>query len=247
MPIHNRRQFLRMVATVGVTGLYTACGGTTPAAQSDVATNKTSTGTLRLVHTLEWAGKEVLDPASPVRFFPTIDLLYNRLVRMDETGQLKPELAESWQSNAAATEWTFTLRKNVTFHNGAPFTAKDVLYTLNNVMNPKLESPGAAVLALVKTAEVTAPDDHTVVFPLAQPHADFPLLLLHYSMYIIPDGIGEAINTTGVGTGPFRLTQFAPEGVTTVVANPAYWDGAPGVAQVDIVGIADAEGRIAAL
>ena len=104
MPIQNRRQFLRLAATLGVAGLYTACSSGTPAAQNTVDTRKTSTGTLRLVHTLEWAGKEVLDPASPVRFFPTIELLYNRLVRMDETGQLKPELAESWQANTAATE-----------------------------------------------------------------------------------------------------------------------------------------------
>lgn len=246
MPMLSRRQFLRLAATVGVAGLYTACG-VTPAPESNSDSNTQSRGTLRLVHTLEWAGKEVLDPASPVRFFPTIELLYNRLVRMNEAGELQPELAESWQANAAATEWTFTLRQGVRFHNGAAFTAKDVLYTLKNVMNPALESPGAAVLSIVKADEVQAPDDFTVVFPLSQPHADFPLLLLHYSMYIIPDGIGEAINTTGVGTGPFVLKQFAPEGVTTVVAHAEYWDGTPGVAQVDIVGIADAEGRISAL
>lgn len=246
MPLQSRRQFLRLAATLGVAGLYSACG-VAPTSTENSATNTASRGTLRLVHTLEWAGKEVLDPASPVRFFPTIELLYNRLVRMNEAGELKPELAESWQANTAATEWTFNLRKGVRFHNGAAFTAKDVLYTLRNVMNPALESPGAAVLSIVNVDEVNAPDDFTVVFPLNQPHADFPLLLLHYSMYIIPDGIGDAINTTGVGTGPFSLKQFAPEGVTTVVANAEYWDGAPGVAQVDIVGIADSEGRISAL
>ena len=144
--MQSRRQFLRLAATAGVVGMLAACG--TTAAPLDTKTTSQSTGTLRLVHTLEWAGKEVLHPASPVRFFPTIELLYNGLVRLDQAGQLKPELAESWKSNDAATEWTFALRKNVTFHNGAPFTAKDVLYTLNTVMDPKLESPGAAVLAL---------------------------------------------------------------------------------------------------
>ena len=245
----SRRMFLRQVATLGAAGVFAACGGAvqTPAATTTSPVATTSQGTLRLIHTLEWAGKEVLDPASPVRFFPTIELLFNRLVRMNDAGVLVPELATSWESNAEATEWTFRLRENVQFHNGAAFTAKDVLYTLKNVMNPELESPGASVLAIVKAEEAKAVDDYTVVFALRQPHADFPLLLVHYSMYIIPDGIGSAINTTGVGTGPFKLTQFAPEGVTTVVANPTYWAGAPGVAQVDIVGIADAEGRTAAL
>jgi peptide/nickel transport system substrate-binding protein len=241
----SRRDFLRQVALLGVSGLLAACGNSLPAA--DTAEKPAGSGTLRLVHTLEWAGKEVLSPASPVRFFPTIELLYNRLVRMSEAGTLVPELATAWKSNEAATEWTFTLRQNVRFHNGASFTAKDVIYTLQNVMNPAIESPGAAVLEIVDAEKVAAPDDFTVVFPLKQPHADFPLLLIHYSMYIIPDGIGEKINTTGIGTGPFKLTQLAPEGVTTVVANLEYWAGKPGVAQVDIVGIADSEARTAAL
>ena len=240
----NRRDFLRQMATLSVTGVLAACGNILP---SNATTKPTGSGTLRLVHTLEWAGKEVLSPASPVRFFPTIELLYNRLVQMSDAGVVVPELATTWKSNDAATEWTFTLRQGVRFHNGASFTAKDVIYTLQNVMNPALESPGAAVLAIVNAEKVVAPDDFTVVFPLKQPHADFPLLLLHYSMYIIPADIGEKINTTGIGTGPFKLTQFAPEGVTTVVANNEYWDGTPGVAQVDIVGIADTEARTAAL
>ena len=67
MPMLSRRQFLRLAATVGVAGLYTACG-VTPAPEGNSDSNTQSRGTLRLVHTLEWAGKEVLDPASPVRF-----------------------------------------------------------------------------------------------------------------------------------------------------------------------------------
>ena len=136
----SRRDFLRQVGLLGVSGLLAACGNSLPAA--DTAEKTTGSGTLRLVHTLEWAGKEVLSPASPVRFFPTIELLYNRLVRMSEAGTLVPELATAWKSNEAATEWTFTLRQNVRFHNGASFTAKDVIYTLQNVMNPAIESPG---------------------------------------------------------------------------------------------------------
>lgn len=245
----SRRMFLRQAATLGAAGVFAACGGTvqTPAATTASPVATASQGTLRLIHTLEWAGKEVLAPASPVRMFPTIELLYNRLVRMDGNGILEPELATSWQANPAATEWTFNLRQNVQFHNGAAFTAKDVLYTLKNVMDPALESPGASVLEIIRAEDTKIIDDHTIVFSLRQPHADFAMLLVHYSMYIIPDGIGSAIDTTGIGTGPFKLTKFAPEGVTTVVANPTYWAGAPGVAQVDIVGVADSEGRISAL
>jgi len=86
-------------------------------------------GRLRLAHTLEWAGKELLAPASPLRFFPPVDMLYSRLVYLDEAGRLAPDLATSWEADATATQWTFKLREGVTFHNGKPFTAQDVLYT----------------------------------------------------------------------------------------------------------------------
>ncbi|NJN19643.1 MAG: ABC transporter substrate-binding protein, partial [Oscillochloris sp.] len=218
-----------------------------PAAGAPTAAPTAQRGTLRLAHTLEWAGKEVLGPASPVRFFPPVSLLYNRLVRVDESGRPAPDLAVSWEADPTATQWTFKLREGVTFHDGRPFSAQDVLYTTRYVMNPELESPGAAVLEIVDVEQLRAPDDMTVVFTLKQPHADFPLLLLHYSMYIIPDGIGDEINTTGIGTGPFKLTQFAPEGTTIVTANDEYWDGPPGLAAIEMVGIADGEARTSAL
>ncbi len=244
---------LRTMLTAGAASVLAACGQVAPAAPAAEAPTGAAAavpatrGTLRLAHTLEWAGKEVLGPASPVRFFPPVSLLYSRLVRLDEAGRPAPDLAVAWEADATATQWTFKLREGVTFHDGKPFTAQDVLYTARYVMNPELESPGAAVLQIVDVDQLKALDDQTVVFTLKQPHADFPLLLLHYSMYIIPDGIGDAINTTGVGTGPFKLQQFAPEGTTIVVANDAYWDGAPGLDAIEMVGIADGEARTSAL
>ncbi len=249
----SRRAMLRTALTASAAGALAACGQATPAAPTTAPAAPTAPavpakrGTLRLAHTLEWAGKEVLAPASPVRFFPPIELLYNRLVRLDRSGRPEPDLAVAWETDNTATQWTFRLREGVKFHDGRPFTAKDVLYTTRYVMNPELESPGAAVLQIVDLEKLQAPDDRTVVFTLKQPHADFPLLLLHYSMYIIPDGIGDDINTAGIGTGPFKLKQFAPEGTTSVVANDEYWEGRPGLDGVEMVGIADSEARIAAL
>lgn len=250
----SRRAMLRTALMTGAVGVLAACGQTTPAAApttAPAAATPTSVpvqrGTLRLAHTLEWAGKEVLGPASPVRFFPPVELLYNRLVRLDQRGRPAPDLAVSWEADATAQQWTFKLRQGVKFHDGRPFTSRDVLYTTRYVMNPDLESPGAAVLEIVDLAQLQAPDDYTVVFGLKQPHADFPLLLLHYSMYIIPDGIGDAIDTTGIGTGPFKLKQFAPDGTTIVVANDEYWDGKPGLEAIEMVGIADGEARTSAL
>jgi peptide/nickel transport system substrate-binding protein len=239
--------------TAGAASVIAACSQASPATPTTDAPAVAPTapaaerGTLRLAHTLEWAGKEVLAPASPARFFPPVELLYSLLVRLDDEGRLAPDLAVSWEADPTATQWTFKLREGVTFHNGKPFTAQDVLYTTRYVMNPELESPGAAVLEIIDLDQLNAPDEQTVVFTLKQPHADFPLLLLHYAMYIIPDGIGDEINTTGIGTGPFKLQAFDPEGTTIVVANDDYYAGPPALAAVEMVGIADAEARTSAL
>jgi peptide/nickel transport system substrate-binding protein len=216
-------------------------------APTAAAAAATARGVLRASHTLEWNGKEVLAPASPVRMFPTIELLYNRLVRQDEQGRPAPDLAVSWSSDPGAASWTFKLREGVSFHDGKPFTSADVAYTIRHVLDPKLESPGAAVLTIVDLDGLQTPDPQTIVFKLKQPHADFPLLLLHYSCYIIPDGSADTIGQSGIGTGPFKLQSFDPEASTVVVANDAYYEGPPKLERIEIVGIADSPGRTAAL
>jgi peptide/nickel transport system substrate-binding protein len=247
----SRRTLIR-AALLGLpaSALLAACGApTTPAGapQAAAPTAAATRGTLRVAHGLEWAGKESLQPAHPNRMFPTIDMLYSRLVRENAAGRISPDLAESWQPDASATAWTFKLRPGVTFHNGKPLTSRDVAYTIRQVVDPELGSPGASVLTIVAMDKLATPDDQTIVFHLTQPHADFPLLLLHYSCYIIPEGSAATIGTSGIGSGPFKLETFAPEGKTVVVANDSYWAGPPLVARVEIVGIADSEGRASAL
>jgi peptide/nickel transport system substrate-binding protein len=245
----SRRTLLRAaLATSAATALAACAQPVAPAGQAGAASTAAETrGTLRLAHILEWGGKEVLDPASPNRFFPPIELLYNRLVRLNNSGVPEPDLALSWEADPSAQTWTFTLREGVHFHDGKPLTSKDVVYTLQHVVDPELGSPGASVLEIVDVTALEAPDDQTVVIKLKQPHADFPLLLLHYSCYVIPEGSAETIATTGIGTGPFKLQSLNPEGKTVVVANDDYWEGKPGLAAIEMVSIPDGEARTAAL
>lgn len=219
----TRRQFIGLAAGA-------------PLARRALAADR---GTLRLSHVLEWAGKESLDPASPRRMFPCVEMLYNRVVRLDEEGRPDRDLAITWKPDSTATEWTFQLRPNVTFHDGSKLVAADVLSTLRRVLDPALASPGAAALEIIDPARLRAPDDRTVVVGLKRPHADFPVLLAHYSCYVT--------RSPGVGTGPFKLGAFAPQGITSLIGNEAYWDGPPGLARIEIVGIADQEARVSAL
>ncbi|MEZ4713376.1 MAG: ABC transporter substrate-binding protein [Caldilineaceae bacterium] len=202
-------------------------------------------GTLRLPHPLVHSGKESLDPSSPTNFAHVTVLLYDRLARLDENGVPQPALATAWQANDDATEWTFTLREGVTFHDGEPLTSADVAYTFARILDPDLQSPMAATLALL--AETTTPDDGTIVFKLNQGHADFPLLLTSRMAAIIPAESGETIAISGVGTGPFKLETLAADGATILSANDAYWQGQPGLAGIELTAMADAEARTLAM
>jgi peptide/nickel transport system substrate-binding protein len=196
-------------------------------------------GLLRLAHALEWGEKESLDPASPTRMFPCVDLLYDGLVRRNEKRAPIPALATKWECDPSATRWTFHLRPGVKFHNGQSLTSRDVVATLRHITDPALGSPAATTLSLIDVAHLAAPDPLTVVIPLKQPHADFPVLMLHYACCILPDG-----TKAGIGTGPFQMDTFAPDGTTVLTAFDGHWDGKPGVARIEVTGIADQEARL---
>jgi peptide/nickel transport system substrate-binding protein len=190
-------------------------------------------GTLRLPrNTISWGGKESIDPASPTFFLPVNWILYERLVYPDENGMPTPLLAESWTSNTQCTNFTFKIRKNVQFHNNKPLTAHDIVYTFQHILDPSTESPSAAVLKIIKKFEVL--NDHTLVFHLNQSHADFPILLMHFTMGIIPENSADTIESTGIGTGAFKLEKLDLNGTTTLVANDHYWKGHPGLKKIEI-------------
>lgn len=86
-----------------------------------------------------------------------------------------------------------------------------------------------------------------MLFRLAQPHADFPSLLVSYMAHIIPEGSGDTIGETGIGTGPFKLVSFDAEGTTVLAANDDYWRGAPELAGIELIAIADSVARTSAV
>ncbi len=196
-------------------------------------------------HEIYWGGAESLDPYDPVAFWDAMRPLYDTLVSFDENYDPAPALATAWETNADATVWTFTLRDDVVFHDGSPLTSADVAYTFEYAIDGGTASILGSLLWFVESIET--PDDYTVVINLSQPHAELPVLLMSIYASIIPEGSSDTIGETGIGTGPFKLETLDATGTTRFVANDDYWRGPPGLAAIDMIGIADGDARLQAL
>ncbi|MCJ7870920.1 ABC transporter substrate-binding protein [Phaeobacter sp. J2-8] len=123
------------------------------------------------------------------------------LINTDQT--LGGDVAEDWSGSEDASEWTFKMRDNVTFHDGSKVTADDVIASMNFHRGDASTSAAKALLADV--VDITKTDDLTVVFKLAGPNADLPWLMTDYHLAILPateDGIDWE---SGIGCGPYKI------------------------------------------
>jgi len=140
-----------------------------------------------------------------------------------ETGEYRPDLAESWEING--TVYTFHLRKGVTFHNGEPFTAEDVVYSVNAM------AEGSATKAYVTdVVDVRAKDDYTVEIELSAPNAEFLVKMgLGNSCMLDSKTVTElgAPEGTKIGTGAYVWTEQAPNDYNLFTRNENYWGELP--------------------
>ena len=204
-----------------------------------------SSGVFKISHDLGFGKDTNLDAITKGRLFQVVIMTQNRLVRKDLKGVTSAELATDWSANADATEWTFNLRKGVKFNDGSDFDAEDVKYSLMRVKDPEIGSPAKKSMSSVTDIEVV--DAHTVKMKLNTSFADFPLLLTDYRLRMIPNGSGDTIGKTGIGTGPFKVEKFDAEGTTILKANADYWEGAPEISEVHVIAIPDGQARVQAL
>ncbi|QBY01347.1 ABC transporter substrate-binding protein [Rhodophyticola sp. CCM32] len=186
-------------------------------------------GTLKISHSTRIATLNVLSNSGPAEY-PVMDMVYSGLTRIGVDTRPVPDLAESWTANDDATEFTFHLRHGVTFHDGTPFTADDVVATYELILNPDTPAAARSVLDMVEAIEAT--DDHTVVFRLSVPYADLPTSTAHTNARIISRAAAEAplteLDTNVNGTGPFKLEDYDSARITRLVKNDDYFiEGKP--------------------
>jgi peptide/nickel transport system substrate-binding protein len=173
--------------------------------------------------------------------------VFDCLTEVGADGQLKGELAESWEASADAKTWTFKLRKGVTFHSGKPFGADDVIASLEMHTAEGAKSAAKPIVAAI--SEMKKISDHELQLTLSAGNADFPFLLSDYHILMFPAGeIDEAI-AAGNGTGLYQVESFDP-GVRFVgkrFANHYKGDSAGHFDEVEVIAINDASARMNAL
>ena len=176
--------------------------------------------------------------------------IFDRLIASDAQNQMQPALATAWQA-LDATTWRITLREGVRFHDGTPFTADDVVFSLARAKDIP-NSPAPFVRASRGVRSVVAEGPHILRVTTDGP---VPRLMEQLGeIYILSraaaQGHGTADLNAGqgmVGTGPYRFRAWVPANRTDLEANPAYWGGAPKWAHVSLRFIRQPAARVAAL
>ena len=178
-------------------------------------------------------------------------LVFTGLTRADENSALKPDLATRWAISPDGLVYTFTLRSDVVWHDGAFFSADDVLYTIHAIQDPAYKGP-PDLGAFWRTVAVTRLDDVTVRFQLTQPYAPF---LDYTTIGVLPAHLLKDVpsaelfqnlfNRHPVGTGPFQVAEVTA-GQITLDANPRFYDARPYLGRLQLKFYPDYESVFAA-
>jgi peptide/nickel transport system substrate-binding protein len=171
--------------------------------------------------------------------------LYEPLAIRNADYEPEMVLAESIEAGRSPDEWTIRLRDGVTFHNGKPLTADDVLFSLRRIIDPKDPKRGAASISYIDLGSSRKLDARTVRIKLQVPNVGFPDDVGQYFNGIVPTDYDPK---NPVGTGPFKYESFSPGQRSVFVKNPDYWRaGEPHVDEVVIIDFAEETARVNAL
>jgi peptide/nickel transport system substrate-binding protein len=189
-------------------------------------------GTLRLYHNDNPPSTSLLEESTIASVTP-FSAVFNNLVVFDPAKvhesieTVAPDLAESWSWDATNTRLTFKLRQGVKWHDGKPFTAKDVQCTWRMLIGKSEVSEfhrNPRRVWYSKLQDVTINGDYEATFELSEPQPSLPVLLASAFSVVYPCHVPQAImRTKPIGTGPFKLVEFNRGTSIRLVRNPDYW------------------------
>lgn len=164
-------------------------------------------------------------------FMALTSLVYEGLVIIDDNYEPKPCLAQRWESSASGSTWTFQLREGVTFHDGSPLTANDVVATIHEILrlagDEASANKGAYASLRYMISKATATDQYTVSITTKRSNYGF---LYAMTFPILPAAALQAENPPG--TGPYEVAGFEPKDYLLLAANDAWWDGVPRLREI---------------
>ncbi|MCX6763933.1 MAG: ABC transporter substrate-binding protein [Candidatus Moranbacteria bacterium] len=182
-------------------------------------------------------------------------IIYNGLFKYDDQGKIANDLAEGYEISKDKMLYTVHLKKNVTWHDGQPFTAADVFYTINLISDPAYKSPLRVNWQGIETSVV---DDYTLTFQLKISYARF---LSNLTFGILPKHIWETVgpekfsltdlNLQPIGTGAYKFSSIQKDSGANIislklVSNPNYFEGKPYISKITFNFYLDEESVLAA-
>ncbi len=190
------------------------------------------------------------DPSS----ISAIQMVFTGLVQLDDQQQVQPALAQTWSVSPDGLSWTFHLKQNLKFSDGAPLTAQDVAYSIDRALQPATKSTVAPIyLGLIRDSDkllggtistlindsLITPDAHTIIIQIKKKAPYFLTMLAHPTAYVVEKRLITAYGASftnhlaeGGGDGPFSVTQYVHGKSITFQPNPDYFGKQPQLKKV---------------
>jgi peptide/nickel transport system substrate-binding protein len=215
---------------VAAGGLLAACGGDSEKSSGSTAGPAARKGGTLTVGMLGNGGSETLNPVltlTSVDFMRTTALFDLLWATGPDVASVVPKLAASADPSPDAKTWTIHLREDVTWHDGTPLTADDLVWTLKAWGNPKSTANGS-VAPVIDFNGVRKRGPLSVEVPLKLSVGEFPSLVSVFGFGVIKNGSTPAqLATNPIGTGPYKFKSFKAGHESVFEANPDYWGGRP--------------------
>lgn len=250
--MRNKTQYKRLTLTiagaVAALAMLAACSPAAPTPQPSGSGPSTPAegGTIVVAQSAELQSVDARDMTSNQERAVN-GLFYDPLVGRGADYELAPKLATKWEQTDPLV-WEFTLREGVTFHDGSPFTAADVVFTFESILD--LEQGWKTAQYTRTVASVEAAGDYTVRILTKEPDPQLAARLTQVNIVpqkVVEAGGDEAFAMNPIGTGAFKFASWNRDVELVLERYDDYWGGAPKVDRIVIKPIPEAAARVAAI
>ncbi len=261
MFLFNKKKYIAKLLPIAlclISLLLTSCdlfGGNTPPKPQTLV----KVPAKKQIYTLPEVGITDFDTLDPALAHDTastsaVQMIYTGLVQLDDRLQIHAQLAQSWNQSGDGMTWTFHLRPDLKFSDGAPLTSADVAYSIDRALQPATRSTIAPLyLSLIRDSDqllagriqtlvgdsLQTPDPHTLIITTRKRAAYFLSMLTVPCSYVVEKSLVTKYGTAftdhlseGGSTGPFKVAQYTHGKAITFVPNPNYYNALPQLQQV---------------